>query len=45
MAVDINSPGEFGDENRWLDALNRYWVTPTVPKNRDTEQFMDRVEL
>jgi len=33
------------DENRWLDALNRYWVNPTVSKNRDTEQFMDKVEL
>jgi hypothetical protein len=23
----------------------RYWANPTVSKNRDTEQFMDKVEL
>jgi hypothetical protein len=45
MAVDINSLWELRDENRWLDALNRYWVNPRVSKNRDTEQFMDKVEL
>ena len=45
MAVDINSLWDLRDENRWLDALNRYWVNPTVSKNRDTEQFMDKVEL
>jgi hypothetical protein len=45
MAVHINSLWELRDENRWLDALNRYWVDPTVSKNRDTEQFVDKVEL
>ena len=45
MAVDINSLCELGDENRWLDALNRYWANPTVCKNRDTGQFVDKVEL
>lgn len=44
MAVDINSLWEVRDENGWLDALNRR-VNPTVSKNRDTEQFMDKVEL
>jgi hypothetical protein len=45
MAVDINTLWELRDENRWLDALNRNWVNPTVSKNRHTEQFMDKVEL
>src|ERR1022692_207390 len=45
MAVDINSLWELRDENKWLDALDRYWVNPTVCKNHDAEQFMDKVEL
>ncbi|HVR23740.1 MAG TPA: hypothetical protein VMU26_10485 [Candidatus Polarisedimenticolia bacterium] len=45
MADDINSLWELRDENRRLDAHNRYGENPTVSKNRDTEQFMDRVEL
>jgi len=43
--VDINRHWDLRDENRWLDALNRYWVTPTVSKILDTEQFMDSVGL
>jgi hypothetical protein len=43
--LDINSLWELRDENTWLDALNRYWVNPTVSKNRHTEQFMDKLEL
>lgn len=43
--MDINSLWELGDENRWLDALNRYWANSTVCKNRDTGQFVDKVEL
>ena len=43
--MDINSLWEVRDENGWLDALHRNWVNPTVSKNRDTEQFMDKVEL
>jgi hypothetical protein len=44
MAVDINGLWEVRDENGWLDALNRR-LNPTVSKNRDKEQFMDKVEL
>lgn len=43
--MDINNLWELRDEDKWLDALDRYWVNPTVCKNRDTEQFMDKVEL
>ena len=43
--MDINNLWELRDENKWLDALDRYWVDPTVCKNRDTEQFMHNVEL
>jgi hypothetical protein len=45
MVVDRNSLGELRDENRWLDALNRYRVNPTVGMNRDTEYFRDKAEL
>jgi hypothetical protein len=45
MAVDINNLWELRDENKWLDALDHYWVDPTVCRNRDTEQFMHKVEL
>jgi len=31
-------PLDLRDENRWLDALNRDWVTPTVSKKRDTDR-------
>lgn len=34
----ISSLWELRDENRWLDALNRYWVNPTVCKNRDPDR-------
>ena len=43
--MDINNLWELRDENKWLDALDRYWVDPTVCGNRDTEQFMHKVEL
>jgi hypothetical protein len=43
--VDINDLWELRDENKWLDALDLYWVDPTVCRNRDTEQFMHHVEL
>ena len=45
MGLDINDLWGSRDENEWLDALDRYWVTPTVCKNRDIEQFMHKVEL
>ena len=45
MTVDINNLWELRDENKWLDALDLYWVDPTVCRNRDTEQFMHKVEL
>jgi hypothetical protein len=45
MAVDINNLWELRDENKWLDALDLSWVDPTVCRNRDTEQFMHKVEL
>jgi hypothetical protein len=44
MRVDINNLGELRDENKWLGALDLYWIDPTVCRNRDTEQFIHRVE-
>ena len=42
--MDINNVGELRDENKWLGALDLYWIDPTVCRNRDTEQFIHRVE-
>ena len=43
-AVDVDDLWALHDENEWLDALNRYWVSPAVCKNRDIEQFMHKVD-
>ncbi|MGA8620215.1 MAG: hypothetical protein WB660_17050 [Candidatus Sulfotelmatobacter sp.] len=43
--MDINNLWELSDQDKWLDALDRYWTNPTVCKNRDIEQFMHTVEL
>lgn len=43
--MDIDNLWTLHDENEWLDALNRYWVNPTVCKNRDIEQSMHNVDL
>jgi hypothetical protein len=45
MAVDIDNLWELRDENEWLDALDCYWLNPTVCKNRDMEHFMHKVDL
>ncbi len=44
--MDINDLWDLRDENKWLDALDLYWVNLTVYKSHpDTEQFMNKVEL
>jgi aerobic-type carbon monoxide dehydrogenase small subunit (CoxS/CutS family) len=45
MGLDINNLWRLRDEDEWLDALDRYWVNPTVCKNRYIEQFMPQAEL
>jgi hypothetical protein len=44
-ARGYKQPWGLRDENKWLGALDLYWVDPTVCRNRDTEQFMHKVEL
>jgi hypothetical protein len=44
-AHGYKQPWGLRDENKWLGALDPYWLDPTVCRSRDTEQFIRKVEL
>jgi hypothetical protein len=43
--LKIKDLWEYHDQEAWRDALDRYWVNPTVIRNLEIEQLMDRADI